>query len=423
MQLEKPRVFNDTKSFIWVLLGLSSILILRLAFSYQEYRSFIQKPFYYTYAEVISEKVKRSYGKRYRVLKLRSDNGLQFITTSYTKNSYANRRLRLQIFPDENISFRGYLSTFFVKSRIKEVFPLEETLKERLLQKVAAQHQSEMLTSFYHAIFFATPLSADLREQIAKLGVSHLIALSGFHLGILWGIIYGLTAMIYRVFQQRYFPYRFILIDVGVATLLVLAWYLWFVGFPPSLVRSYMMLLLGWTVLVLGMELVSFAFLFTVVGVVLALSPSLVVSLGFWFSVAGVFAIFLLLKYTKNLDKRMLSLLVIPIGIFILMLPVVHSTFTVTSPYQLLSPLLSLIFILFYPLVMVLHLLGYGGIFDGVLAGLFKLPCDTSMHLLPIEMMFAYLSLALLSIRYKFAFVLLLLTAFSYAGYLFIFYI
>jgi competence protein ComEC len=139
--------------------------------------------------------------------------------------------------------------------------------------------------------------------------------------------------------------------------------------------------------------------------------------------VAGVFAIFLLLKYTKNLDKRMLSLLVIPIGIFILMLPVVHSTFTVTSPYQLLSPLLSLIFILFYPLVMVLHLLGYGGIFDGVLAGLFKLPCDTSMHLLPIEMMFAYLSLALLSIRYKFAFVLLLLTAFSYAGYLFIFYI
>ncbi|UFH58990.1 ComEC/Rec2 family competence protein [Sulfurovum mangrovi] len=421
MQLQKPPLFTDRKSVTWVLLGFLSVVILRLAFSYQEYRSFIAKPFYYTYADVISEKVKKRHGKSYRVLKLHTDEGLDFITTSYTQNSFAKKRLRLQIFPDEKISFRGYLGTFFVKSRIKEVFPLQETLKERLLQKVAVQHQSETLASFYHAIFFATPLHTDLREQIAKLGVSHLIALSGFHLGILWGIIYGLTAMIYRVFQQRYFPYRFILIDVGAATLLVLAWYLWFVGFPPSLVRSYMMLLMGWTVLVLGMELVSFSFLFTVVGVVLALSPSLVVSLGFWFSVSGVFSIFLLLQYTQNIDKYILTFLIIPVGVFVLMLPIVHSTFAVTSSYQLLSPLLSLIFIPFYPIVMVLHLLGYGGILDGLLLGLFQLPADAEMHLLPIGMLFAYLFLALLAIRYKTAFMLLVVSALSYGGYLFIF--
>ncbi|MFT7880787.1 MAG: ComEC/Rec2 family competence protein [Sulfurimonas sp.] len=420
MQLEKPRVFNDTKSFVWVLLGLSSIIILRLALSYQEYRSFIQKPFYYTYAEVISEKVKTSHEKSYRVLKLHSDNGLQFITTSYTKNSYANRRLRLQIFPDERISFRGYLGTFFVKSRIKEVLSKEKSLKERLLEKVNAQHPSEHLASFYHAIFFAEPLPAKLRDQIGKLGVSHLVALSGFHLGILWGIVYGFLSLLYRPLQQRYFPYRFVLIDVGVVTLSVLALYLWFVGAPPSLVRSYAMLLVGWGVLLLGMELLSFRFLWIVVGIVLLLIPSLVVSLGFWFSVAGVFSIFLLLKYTKNSSRYMLSLAVIPLGVFLLMLPIVHTVFPVTTPYQLLSPLLSLLFVPFYPLVIVLHLVGYGGVLDEVLFQLFQFPSDTEVYLLSTEMMVAYILLAFLSIKYRYAFLLLVSAALTYAGYLFL---
>lgn len=420
MHLQKPPLFSDRKSFVWVLLGLSSVIVLRLFFSYQEYRSFIQKPFYYTYAEVISEKVKTSHGKSYRGLKLHSDNGLQFITTSYTKNTYANRRLRLQIFPDETISFRGYLGTFFVKSRIKEVLPGKKSLKESLLEKVNAQHSSELLATFYQAIFFAEPLPAKLRDQVGKLGVSHLVALSGFHLGILWGIVYGFLSLLYRPLQQRYFPYRFVLIDVGLVTLSVLALYLWFVGSPPSLIRSYTMLLVGWGVLLMGLELLSFSFLWIVVAIVLVLFPSLVVSLGLWFSVAGVFSIFLLLKYTKERSRYMLSLAVIPVGVFLLMLPIVHTVFPVTTPYQLLSPLLSLLFVPFYPLAMVLHLAGYGGVLDEVLLQLFQFPSDTAVHLLPIEMMVAYIALAFLSTRYRYAFLLLVSAALAYAVYLFL---
>ena len=400
--------------------ALGMLLLFRLFFSYQEYRQFISKPFYYTYADVLSEKTKHSYGKSYKVLKLHAENGLHFLTTSYGKDSYANRRLRLQIFPDEKISFQGYMGTFFVNSRIKEVLPVQRGYKDTLLAEVAAQHDSGPLASFYNAIFFAAPLSDALREQVSKLGVSHLIALSGFHLGILWGIIYGLIKMVYAPLQQRYFPYRFILIDAGAATLIILALYLWFVGSPPSLVRSYAMLLAGWGLLVAGMELLSFAFLFTVAAMLSVLFPSLLFSLGFWLSVAGVFAIFLLLKYAKTVDKRIQALLIIPVGIFVLMLPIVHGTFGVTTPYQLLSPLLSLLFIPFYPLVMLLHLLGYGGVFDGVLLKLFALSADTENHLLPIGVVYGYIVLALLSVRYRQAFVLLAGTALFYALYLFL---
>ncbi|HEO99247.1 MAG: ComEC/Rec2 family competence protein [Campylobacterales bacterium] len=420
MQLQKPQLFADRKSLAWVLLFFVMILLIRLFVHYQEYLSFVSKPFYYTYADVISEKSKYSRGKSYKVLKLHAENRLRFITTSYSKDSYANRRLRLQLFPDEKIGFRGYMGTFFVKSRIKEVQSVQSGYKERLLAKVTEQHNSETLGSFYNAIFFATPLPDTLRVQISKLGVSHLIALSGFHLGILWGIIYGLIKIAYTPLQQRYFPYRFILIDVGMVTLIVLGIYLWFVGFPPSLVRSYAMLLAGWGVLVAGMELLSFAFLFTVAGMLLALFPSLLFSLGFWLSVSGVFAIFLLLKYAQHIDKRIQALLIIPVGIFVLMLPVVHGIFGVTTPYQLLSPLLSLLFIPFYPLAMVLHLVGYGGVFDGVLLKLFALPAEAENHLLPAGMMYGYIVLALLSIRYRPAFVLLAGAASSYALYLFL---
>ncbi|MDD3500468.1 MAG: ComEC/Rec2 family competence protein, partial [Sulfurovum sp.] len=147
---------------------------------------------------------------------------------------------------------------------------------------------------------------------------------------------------------------------------------------------------------------------------------SLLFSLSFWLSVSGVFAIFLLLKYAQAVDRRIQALLIIPVGIFVLMLPVVHGTFGVTTPYQLLSPVLSLLFVPFYPLVMVLHLVGYGGVFDGALLKLFALPAEAENHLLPLGVMYGYIVLALLSIRYRAAFLLLSGAAFSYALYLFL---
>jgi competence protein ComEC len=275
------------------------------------------------------------------------------------------------------------------------------------------------MASFYNAIFFATAVDKTLREKISMLGVSHLVALSGFHLGILWGLVYGLLLLFYRPVQQKFFPYRHALLDVGLIVLILLAVYLWFVDFPPSLVRSYAMVLVGWIVLLLGIELLSFTFLTTILLLLVLLFPSLLVSLSFWLSVAGVFYIFLLLKYTKEYNKWMITLLFIPFGIFILMLPVVHHIFGVTSGYQLLSPLLSLLFIPFYPLVMVLHLVGFGGVLDSPLLWLFSLPNESTDNLLPLWAMLGYVGLSLGAIWSKKLFYGVFGVAVIYGIYLF----
>ena len=308
-----------------------------------------------------------------------------------------------------------------MKSKIKQQKKLPLTFKDTLLEKVASQHKNEGLQTFYNAIFFATPLAKDLREKVSMLGVSHLVALSGFHLGILWGLVYGLLYFLYRPFQQKFFPYRHALFDVGLVAMVVLGTYLWFVDFPPSLVRSYAMVLVGWGVLLLGMELLSFTFLTSILLTLVALFPSLLVSLSFWLSVAGVFYIFLLLQYTKEHNKWIISFVFIPFGIFILMLPVVHSIFGVTSMCQLLSPLLSIVFVPFYPLVMVLHLVGFGEVFDGALLWLFSLPLERTESLLPLWLTLGYVGLSVGAIWHRRLFYMVFGLASLYMFYLFIF--
>ncbi len=399
--LIKPELFDTKKSFGWTVLFLSFVIVIRLLFDYTTYREFITKPFYFTQAKVLHSYQKSKNEKTYNVLKLQADEGFTFYTTTYKKENFSHTRIRIEIFPNEDISFWEYLGTFYVKSRIQSVEKIPSTFKERLMMYVSEQHEDRALASFYNAIFFATPIDRSLREKISLLGVSHLVALSGFHLGILWAVLYGLFLLIYRPLQQKYFPYRHALLDVGLVTIILLGVYLWFVNFPPSLLRSYAMVLAGWVVILMGVELLSFIFLATIGLVLLALFPNLLVSLSFWLSLAGVFYIFLLLLYAKNYSRWLVSLLLIPLGIFFLMLPIVHMIFPMTSIYQLLSPLLSVFFIPFYPLVMLLHLFGFGYFFDSALLGLFTLPEESGEYLLPLWLGIPYILLSLYAIKSK----------------------
>lgn len=417
--MEKPALFEIRREFFYFALFTGLLLCLHLGWHYMQYRAFMAKPFFFTHAEVIAAYQKQKYHRSYQVLKLRTDEGLQLYTTTHKKVPMQGKRIRIELFPNDKVGFWDFLGTFYLKSRIRHVEDPPKTLKERLRHYVVAQHQDPTLQAFYKAIFFADPIPKSLRTKVALLGVSHLIALSGFHLGILWFLVYEGLLMLYRPLQQRYFPYRFALVDVGMVTLGVLGAYVWMVGMPPSLIRAYAMVAIGWLMLVLGIELVSFYFLAAVLMLLVVFFPSLLVSLGFWFSAAGVFYIFLLLRYTKALPVWVITLIVIPLGIFVLMLPVVHTFFPVTATTQLLSPLLSLLFIPFYPIVILLHLIGAGGLFDTVLQYLFHWGTTASEHPVPVWICLLYMFLSFTAIRYRYAFYLIVGIALGYGVFLF----
>ncbi len=419
MVLEKPKLFTTKQEFVITMLLLALVVVVRLGWVYHDYHRFVAQPFVYTHATIVNTYPKTRNGKTYAVLKLHTDSQKTIYTTSYRQDLKRGQRIYLQLLPNERIGFWEYLGGMYCKSRIKRVDPPTANGQRLLESWINRQHADPNMQAFYRAIFLATPIPKTLRTQIASLGVSHLVALSGFHLGILWGILYGLGLLIYRPFQRRYFPWRHALADVGLAVMVVLGGYLWLTGFPPSLLRSYAMLLVGWGLVLMGIELVSFPFLATITLTLLALFPSLIASLGFWLSIAGVFYIFLVLRYCQGMHARWISLLCIPLGIFILMQPLVHGIFPLTTPYQLLSPLLSVGFILFYPLSFLLHLVGQGGVLDGVLTTLFSMPETMREHLLPGWAVVGYILLSLLAIYRRWLMGVLLMVAVGYVGYLF----
>ncbi len=425
MILEKPPLFKSQKEFGIVAGILLSIILFRLLILYTQYHEFISKPFYYTQAYVLSQYTKNTKGKPYRVLKLKEDGGKIFYTITYLSRDLSRKIVRIKMLPNSKISFFDYLGTFYVDTVLKESRDAPKSGKSKILNAIATQHNNAEITAFYQAIFLATTVSKRLRDKISGLGVSHLVALSGFHLTILWGLIYGILTFFYTLAQKRWFPYRFSLIDMGALTLLILWFYLWFVDYPPSLLRSYAMLLIAWILLLTGIKLISFEFLGFVVLLLLTLFPDLIVSLGFWFSVSGVFYIYLILYWSQEhgiwlSNKWVISLFSIPLGIFVLMLPVVHSVFGMTSHWQLLSPVLSLGFILFYPLVIGLHLIGMGGLLDNSLQQLFALPSSHQEHLLPLWATVVYLLLSLVAMRSLVSFGLTLGVAIFYLVYLFV---
>ncbi len=422
MKITKPQLFLTTRSFVLTILFFACLLALRLGFIYSDYQEFITKPFYFTYADILSMEDKPNAIYPYTLLKLKSDDGFEFYTRSYDALPHDTKRVRVEIFPDSNITFLKFLGAFFVDSRLKEIVPMEKTIKDNIIDSIKKQHNDDMTSQIYPAIFFNTPLSKEIRDKVIVLGASHLIALSGFNLTILWSVVFGVLVFVYKPLQSRFFPHRYTIIDLGFISLLFLGAYVWFADFSPSLIRAYAMVLFGWLILIMGLELVSFSFLVFIVTVLLVIYPKFLASISFWFSVAGVFYIMLTAHHTKNINKYLVGFFIMPISMFLLMQPIVHSIFGQTSPYQLLSIPLELVYVIFYPLVMFLHIAGFGGVMDNQLIWLLNFaPSELKESIFPLYLLIFYIVLSIASIFYRYLFLILLASAFIYSLYLFIF--
>ena len=133
--IEKPKLFLNAKEF-WLVVGVLALFIaIRFLFLYQEYQGFVQKPFYYTEANVLQQYSKTKNNRTYTVLRLYSSSlGLSFFTRTYRQESLLDKRVRLKLFPSKRIGFIDYLSTFYIRSEINAVFNKAETFKSKLLK-------------------------------------------------------------------------------------------------------------------------------------------------------------------------------------------------------------------------------------------------------------------------------------------------
>ena len=421
--IQKVNLFVNKRELILFVIALLTIILIKIFLSYLNYKNFISKPFYYTDVKIISIYPKNSNFNFSKLVKVKSDDGYIFFIYVNSKDSYKNQRLRVRLTSIQKLTFIEFMTTFFIKYEIKKIYKGDyQNSNFLILQKnIISQHGDDFIQEFYSAIFLATPISKELRLKISKLGASHLIALSGFHLSILWIFIYKIVSLPYKYTQKRYFPYRHSLLDIGFITVTTLGFYVWFVDMPPSLIRSYSMIFLVWIFTLLGIEIFSFIFLLTIALLLIAIDVSLLFSIAFWLSIFGVLYIYLINLYTKDIKNSILRYLLFLFGIFLLMLPIVHTIFDITTLSQPISILLSLIFTIFYPISIMLHIIGYGYIFDEYLLYLIDFASQNSSYIMPLtfDITLIYLVVSIASIFSKNIFLFLTFISISYAIYLF----
>ena len=399
-------LFVSKKEFFLTLAVVLCVACISLLIQFYYYTELTRESLHVNKATVLNHYTKTNEkGRTYDVFKLKLDgSGAEVYTTSWRVVSMPIKtrvKVKLNV---EKVTFLDYLKGFFAPSlALYEIYEDNPPLDVKPLYRwVDDQHESEAIAQLYKTLFFATPISKELRVEVQKWGISHLVAISGYHLGVIVSSLFFFFKPLYQFFQSRYFPYRNATADVTLSVLIVLFVYMDIINFTPSFLRSFTMFALGFFLYSRGIKVLSFEMLGLSVLGLLALFPVLLFSLSFWFSVAGVFYLFLFLHHFEQLN-RWLLLALIDLGVFVLMVPIVHSFFPVFTFLQLTSPLSSLVFILFYPLGVLLHVINLGGILDSYLLEFLHVTTQSYMLSFPWWILGVYVGMSLVAIRYKIA--------------------
>ena len=383
---------QNKKQWFYITFALTLLFFINTLYEYSKYTTFKSDEIFISDAKVVNIYPKRYY----QIIKLKTNNFTFFTANKTDLELEIGNNINLYI-NTTKITFLEYLKGFYATSFNMRILLATTTLKQSLSAIISNQHQNNNISNLFNALFFATPINKELREICAVFGVSHLVAISGFHLGILSLVLYFILHLFYSKIHSSYFPYRNKKFDILIVVSGILFTYLLFTNIVPSLLRAFVMLIFGIFLLRTNIKVLSFGTLALVVMFIVAIFPRLLFSLSLWFSVAGVFYIFLFIQYFKDMNK-ILAFFIFNVWIYLAINPITHFFFGTTSLAQLYSPLFTIGFTLFYPIELFLHLIGMGGLFDNFIEFWLNLNLNSKEVFTPTWVFISYLIVSFLSI-------------------------
>ncbi len=243
-------LLSTPKEYLWCGVVLSLLFVINLYLEYLNYQKLdFSKPTSLD-AQILLQYPKTNNQKTYFVLKLQSK-GMIFYTT--IKEPLKNLQYRHAHFfgKIKPCSFLESLRSCFFQT-FSFSLTRKQDFKSYLRHLIDSAHENALVSNLYRALFIGDSLNKDLRDKANALGINHLLAISGFHLGILSASVYFLFSLFYTPLQKRYFPYRNAFYDIGVLVWVFMLGYLALLDFLPSFFRAFLMGLLGFLACFLG---------------------------------------------------------------------------------------------------------------------------------------------------------------------------
>ncbi|MDB4257220.1 ComEC/Rec2 family competence protein [Arcobacteraceae bacterium] len=413
--MESLSLFNTNKEKKIFFLLILFTFIFNVSMDYIKYKNFIKNEIFKTNGIVLNIYHKA----KYIILKVETDNFTFF--TSIVPDSKIKLFYEIDLFIlTQDINFISYLQGFYTKSFNIIEKPRSILKKEKIYNLIDSQHTNKEISSLYSALFIATSLTTKIRQISSQLGISHLIAISGFHLGVISFVLYFIIHLLYSSIHTKLIPYRNKKFDILLCIVGILFLYLIFLNNPPSLLRAFVMFTFALFLLRNNIKVISFETLLIITLFIVVIFPKLLFSLSLLFSISGVFYIFLFLKYFKNLNKY-IQFIIFNFWIYFAINPITHYFFGTLSKEQLYSPILTILFTLFYPLSILLHSFNIGDLFDNFLQSIINLNITSIEIFTPFWIFLFYIGISLFASKYKSVFILLNTLIISYNIWLFSF--
>ena len=171
--------------------------------------------------------------------------------------------------------------------------PLKPSLRQRLIQRWTDLGIEKKERGFLAAVLLGdrSQLDPDLKSQFKLLGATHILAISGLHVGIIYAL---LSALLFWLHQ----PYR------GVSIVLLLWGYAALTGLSPSVVRATLIFSLYTLSLLLRRPQEKLHLIAVSAFISLLLQPTLLFNLSFLMSYTAVTFIVLSLKPLKAFEPK-----------------------------------------------------------------------------------------------------------------------
>ena len=392
---------KNINKFLIAVFVLIMIFLVNLSIEYSKYLDLTYEEIFETKAEVINIYQKTNHD----ILRVKADN-FEFFTNISKEEGLKKTDLLNITFISKNLSFLDYLKGFYATTLYFDFLPKEENFKDKIIKKIEQNHTEPLIKELFLAMFLATPISVELRNICTNYAITHLIALSGFHLVAITFLIYWSLYFPYSYFHTRFFPYRNKKYDLLMVSMLFLFYYLILTNIVPSLLRAFVMSVLGIFLLRSNIKIVSFETLFFASLISLSLFPNFLFSIGFWFSVIAVLYIFLFLKYFQNLNKY-LQILFFNIWMFLVFNPIIHYFFPQTAYEQFISIILSIFFAPFFIFEVFAHIFDFAIFFDDYINTFLNYEIASFDFKTNLYFFLFYVFVSFLSIFYRYAFYLL----------------
>ncbi len=400
MTLERVELFVSKKEVLITFGVLFCLFLLHVGFEYFSYKEFKNLQPFFKGVVTQAYMKKSKYGKPYQVAKVETSD-FSLYTTFWKKSLHVKQddRVRFKIVT-KKISFLDFLSKRFYAPIFSVSSYKMSNFKTKLKAYIKSQHQNPHIGELFSALFLATPISKDMRQNIQKWGISHLVAISGFHLSVIYGALFFVFKLFYGFLHDRIYPYRNIYFDLGIVIFMCLGFYMYLIDFAPSFLRAFVMSLLGFYFYIKHVRIFSFLNLAFAVSLILVVYPHLLFSIGFWFSVMGVFYIFLYFHHFSF--SKWFDLVFLNIWVFLGLIIPIHFWFSYVGLGQFASIALSIFFIPFYPLAFLAHLFGVGGFMDVWLEDFFYYPLSGVDIATPLWAFVLYIIFSFLAIFNRF---------------------